>query len=113
MVLTQWYIDGVPADLAEGPYMVELPPEAPNNLTVRSFFSFREVPVSCRIPFYPNVDLGVFQLGECLVRDVYVHECRLIPCDLIGCLCVLLNKDIKFLVCIFCHFNNTILVQIK
>ena len=65
VVLTQWFINGVPADLVEGPYEVELPPGAPNNLTVVS--SFVPIRVSCRIPFYPNMDLGVFQVGEYLV----------------------------------------------
>ena len=82
VVPTQWFINGEPADLVEGPFEVELPPTFPNNFTVIS--SFIPIRVSCQIPFYPNVDLGVFQVGECLVGGI----CKLVVCDSISCLCV-------------------------
>lgn len=69
MLLPQWFIDGNPVGAVQGPYEVMLPPGAPNNLTVVS--SFIPITVSCRIMAHPNVDLGVFRVGECLVRNVY------------------------------------------
>ncbi|MCG8626217.1 MAG: hypothetical protein MJE68_29995, partial [Proteobacteria bacterium] len=63
-IFPQWFINGEPANLnLQGPFEVVLPPAAPNNLTVVS--SFVPFSVSCRTSFYPNIDLGVFQICEC------------------------------------------------
>ena len=65
LVIPEWFINGLPADGVSGPYMVELPPAAPNNANITILSSFVQLRVTCRIPFLPNVDLGVIQVGEC------------------------------------------------
>ena len=64
LIIPEWFINGLPADGIAGPYVVELPPAAPNNANITIVSSFVQLRVTCRIPFHPDVDLGVIQVGE-------------------------------------------------
>ena len=69
-IQTQWYINNIIHTEVIGLFEIIVNGgQAQTNLSIFSAFD-TSIFVSCRSSFYPNTNLGVFQVGKCSYKDI-------------------------------------------